>query len=56
MNKNKKTLPVFTHEGDGKKEFVQHMFDDISSQYDFLNHFLDNEYKLLHSQKVTLQN
>ena len=33
-------MPTFKHEGDGKKEFVQKMFDDISPHYDFLNHFL----------------
>ena len=30
----------FTHSGNEKKKFVQEMFDDISSHYDFLNHFL----------------
>ena len=33
-------MPEFKHEGKDKKVFVQKMFDDISKQYDFLNHFL----------------
>ena len=33
-------MPEFTHDGHEKKEFVRNMFDDISSSYDFLNHFL----------------
>ena len=40
METRKKPLPSFKHEGEGKKEFVQKMFNDISSRYDFLNHFL----------------
>ncbi len=40
MNKSKRPLPTFKHSGDGKKEFVEKMFDDISPRYDFLNHFL----------------
>ena len=40
METRKRPLPTFNHEGDGKKEFVQQMFDDISPHYDFLNHFL----------------
>ena len=40
MHTRKKTNPNFKHEGEGKKEFVQKMFDDISPRYDFLNHFL----------------
>jgi len=36
----KSTFPTFKHAGDGKKEFVRQMFDDISPHYDFLNHFL----------------
>ena len=35
-----KELPKFTHEGKNKKKFVREMFNDISSNYDFLNHFL----------------
>ena len=30
----------FQHKGKNKKQFVQSMFDDISPQYDFLNHLL----------------
>ena len=30
----------FQHKGKSKKEFVRYMFNDISSTYDFLNHFL----------------
>ena len=30
----------FTHKGKTKKEFVKYIFNDISSTYDFLNHFL----------------
>ena len=33
-------MPEFTHQGKDKKEFVRQMFDDISPNYDFLNHFL----------------
>ena len=33
-------MPEFIHKGDDKKKFVQKMFDDISLQYDFLNHIL----------------
>ena len=33
-------MSEFLHRGDGKKKLVQKMFDDISSHYDFLNHFL----------------
>ena len=33
-------MPEFTHHGKDKKEFVRQMFDDISPNYDFLNHFL----------------
>ncbi len=33
-------MPEFTHHGEDKKKFVQKMFDDISPNYDFLNHFL----------------
>tara|TARA_B100000315_G_C14499913_1_gene551826 strand:+ start:253 stop:990 length:738 start_codon:yes stop_codon:yes gene_type:complete len=40
MGRKKQPLPNFKHEGEGKKEFVQKMFDDISPHYDFLNHFL----------------
>ena len=40
MNTSKRQLPSFKHSGSGKKEFVEKMFDDISSRYDFLNHFL----------------
>ena len=40
METRKKQLPSFKHAGEGKKEFVQKMFDDISPRYDFLNHFL----------------
>jgi len=40
MEKLKKSTQNFTHTGDGKKEFVEKMFDDISPQYDFLNRFL----------------
>ena len=40
MEKIKKPIQNFTHTGDGKKEFVEKMFDDISPQYDFLNRFL----------------
>ena len=40
MQTSNKPLPRFEHEGEGKKEFVQKMFDDISPRYDFLNHFL----------------
>ena len=40
METRKRPLPHFKHSGEGKKEFVQKMFDDISPRYDFLNHFL----------------
>ena len=40
MKTRKEPLTNFKHTGDGKKEFVRKMFDDISPQYDFLNHFL----------------
>ena len=40
METRKRPLPGFKHAGEGKKEFVQKMFDDISPHYDFLNHFL----------------
>ncbi len=30
----------FQHKGKSKKEFVRYIFNDISSTYDFLNHFL----------------
>jgi len=30
----------FTHKGKTKKEFVKNIFNDISTTYDFLNHFL----------------
>ena len=40
MEKLKKPIQNFTHTGDGKKEFVEKMFDDISPTYDFLNRFL----------------
>ena len=40
METRKRPLPNFKHSGEGKKEFVQKMFDDISPRYDFLNHFL----------------
>ena len=30
----------FSHKGKDKKEFVRDIFNDISSSYDFLNHFL----------------
>ena len=40
METRKRPLPRFKHAGEGKKEFVQKMFDDISPRYDFLNHFL----------------
>ncbi len=40
METRKKPLPSFKHTGEGKKEVVQNMFDDISPRYDFLNHFL----------------
>ena len=40
METRKTPLPNFEHTGEGKKEFVQKMFDDISPRYDFLNHFL----------------
>ena len=33
-------MPEFSHSGKEKKDFVKKMFDDISSSYDFLNHFL----------------
>ena len=34
------SLPEFLHNGKDKKQLVQKMFDDISPQYDFLNHLL----------------
>jgi len=40
METRKRPLPSFKHDGEGKKEFVKKMFDDISHRYDFLNHFL----------------
>ena len=40
METRKKPLRSFKHSGEGKKEYVQKMFDDISPRYDFLNHFL----------------
>jgi len=33
-------LPEFKHHGEGKKKFVQKIFDDIAPKYDFLNHIL----------------
>ena len=30
----------FSHKGKSKKEFVKYIFNDISTTYDFLNHFL----------------
>ena len=33
-------MPEFTHNGNKKKQFVQKMFDDISPNYDLLNHLL----------------
>ena len=33
-------MPEFSHQGQEKKEFVQKIFDEISPNYDFLNHFL----------------
>ncbi|RMF10198.1 MAG: ubiquinone/menaquinone biosynthesis methyltransferase [Candidatus Neomarinimicrobiota bacterium] len=33
-------MSEFSHRGDEKKAFVRSIFDDISPQYDFLNHFL----------------
>ena len=30
----------FSHRGKSKKEFVKYIFNEISSTYDFLNHFL----------------
>jgi len=33
-------MTEFLHRGNKKKKLVQKMFDDISSTYDFLNHFL----------------
>ena len=40
MGTRKQPFENFKHSGEGKKEFVQKMFDDISPRYDFLNHFL----------------
>ena len=34
-------MPEFIHTGKDKKEFVEKMFDDISSNYDMLNGFLE---------------
>jgi len=36
----RRKMPEFSHTGNVKKEFVRKMFDDISPNYDFLNHFL----------------
>lgn len=33
-------MPEFSHIGKDKKKFVRGMFDEISPQYDFLNHLL----------------
>ena len=33
-------MTEFLHRGNKKKKLVQKMFDDISTSYDFLNHFL----------------
>ena len=33
-------MSEFLHRGNKKKKLVQKMFDDISTSYDFLNHFL----------------
>ena len=40
MEKIKEPQQKFSHQGEGKKEFVEKMFDDISPQYDYLNRFL----------------
>ena len=60
MNKSKRSLPTFKHSGDGKKEFVEKMFDDISPRYDFLNHFLslgiDKFWRNKFLNKLNIQN
>ena len=60
MNIPKRLLPNFKHEGKGKKEFVQKLFDDISPRYDFLNHFLslgmDIYWRRKFIQKLNIQN
>ena len=40
MGTRKQPLENFKHSGEGKKEFVQKMFDDISPHYDILNRVL----------------
>ena len=60
MDTRKKSLPRFKHTGDGKKDFVKQMFDDISPHYDFLNHFLslgvDIYWRKKFIQKLNIKN
>lgn len=60
MEKLKKPTKTFIHTGDGKKEFVEKMFDDISPQYDFLNRFLsfgiDIYWRKKFIKKLSVQN
>ena len=41
----------FKHKGKDKKEFVKYIFNDISSSYDFLNHFLSGGIDIIWRRK-----
>ena len=41
----------FIHRGKDKKEFVRDIFNDISSSYDFLNHFLSGGIDIIWRKK-----
>ena len=41
----------FKHKGKDKKEFVKYIFNDISSSYDFLNHFLSGGVDIIWRRK-----
>ena len=60
MKKNMENKPEFKHSGNEKKEFVEQMFDDISTKYDFLNHFLsfgiDIHWRKKFINKLNIQN
>ena len=60
MTRDMITKPNFKHSGDEKKEFVEKMFDDISTKYDFLNHFLsfgiDIHWRKKFINKLNIQN
>ena len=50
----------YSHIGHDKKNFVQNMFDKISSKYDFFNHFttfyIDKYWRSRFIKKLNLQN